>query len=82
MNRATYASVWPASFVWWSTKDRGFYWQILVLGLAVFLAALRLVERPERRWDAAWMGLAAGLGLWESPQIAFFVRVDSWSISL
>jgi Dolichyl-phosphate-mannose-protein mannosyltransferase len=65
--------VWPATFVWWSTKERGFYWVSLDLGLAVLLTAIRLREDPRRTLDWAWLGLAGGLGWWASPQIVLFL---------
>ena len=64
--------VWPANYLWLSTKTRGFYWACLVLGLAFVLLVLRLVERPERRRDWALLGLVGGLGWWASPQILYF----------
>lgn len=63
----------PASYVWWSTKDRLFYWPGVVLGLLVVLTALRLAENPDRWRDALVMGLAAGLGWWATPQILYYV---------
>ena len=62
---------WPAAYVWWSTKSRGFFWLGLLLGLLVLLLALRLAEEPDRRRDWALLGLAAGLGCWETAQVAF-----------
>ena len=69
--------VWPATYVWWSTKSRGFYWACMVLGLVIVLCAVRIAQRPPgRSWaarrDWAVLGLAAGLGWWATPQIVFF----------
>jgi hypothetical protein len=64
--------VYPGIYVWWSTKARGFYGVTLVVGLLVVLAALRLAERPDVR-DGVLLGGSAGLGLWASPQIAYFL---------
>ena len=64
--------VWPATFVWWSTKSRGFFWLGLLLGLLVLLLVLR-VETAERRRDWFLLGLVAGLGWWETAQTAFFL---------
>jgi 4-amino-4-deoxy-L-arabinose transferase-like glycosyltransferase len=61
--------LWPAYFVWKSTRAHGFYGSTLVLGLTVLLLTLRLRERP-RRLDLALLGLALGCGLWASPQVA------------
>jgi 4-amino-4-deoxy-L-arabinose transferase-like glycosyltransferase len=62
--------LWPGTYLWWSTKSRGFYGSLLVLGLVVALCALRLAERPDRVADWLVLGLAAGLGWWDGPQIA------------
>ena len=37
--------VWPTDYVWLSTKERGFYWACMILGLSFLLAVLRLVDR-------------------------------------
>lgn len=71
--------VWPATYVWWSTKSRGFYGSVLVLGLVVALTALRVAERPERTLDWLVLGLAAGVGWWDQPQIVtLVVPVGLW----
>jgi 4-amino-4-deoxy-L-arabinose transferase-like glycosyltransferase len=60
--------LWPAYFVWRSTREYGYYGVLLVCGLALVLVTLRIRERPSRR-DAAAFGVALGLGWWCSPQI-------------
>ena len=65
-------AVWPGAYVWWSTKERLFYWPGLALGLLILLTALRVAERPNRWLDWAVMGLAGGVGWWATPQIVFF----------
>ena len=71
--------VWPAPFVWWTTKSRGFYCSVLVFGLVMALCALRLTERPERRIDWLIFGLAFGLGWWDTPQIVLLgVPIGLW----
>jgi len=75
--------VWPASFVWWSTKSRGFYGSLLVLGLLVALAALRIVDRPDTKIDWLALGLALGLGWWVQPQIAVLaIPIGGWLLVL
>lgn len=75
--------VWPASFVWWSTKSRGFYGSVLVLGLVVALAVLRIVERPESRLDWLGLGFTLGLGWWVQPQIVVLViPIGGWLVVL
>lgn len=64
--------VGPGTYVWWSTKERGFYWASMVLGLLLVLAAQRIVEREGRAADWAMLGLATGLGFWTSPTVAYF----------
>ena len=65
--------VWPTNYVWLSTKERGFYWACMILGLSFLLAVLRLVKRPERRRDWILLGFLGGVGWWTSPQILYFV---------
>jgi 4-amino-4-deoxy-L-arabinose transferase-like glycosyltransferase len=70
--------IWPAYFVWRSTREYGYYGVLLVCGLTLVLLALRLRERPTFR-DAAGFGVALGLGWWSSPQIALVaVPALSW----
>ena len=59
--------VWPPFFVYWTTKERGFYGVGLVCGLAVLWLALRLRER-DSRLDAALLGFAFGFGVWATQQ--------------
>ena len=63
--------VWPALTVQWSTKARGFYGALEVLGLVLFLCALRIADRPDSRMDWVAAGAAAGLGWWTNPQIVY-----------
>ena len=66
--------VWPANYLWWSIKARGFYEATLCLGLALVLVALRIGQDDRRgHWlDWALLGLIGGLGWWQSPQIGYF----------
>jgi 4-amino-4-deoxy-L-arabinose transferase-like glycosyltransferase len=71
--------VWPAPYVWWSTKSRGFYCSALFFGLVMALCALRLAENPKRRYDWLIFGFAFGLGWWDTPQIVLLaVPVGLW----
>jgi hypothetical protein len=75
--------MWPANYVWFSTKARGFYWVALVLGLLVVLFALRLSDRPDRWPDWIILGGAAGLGWWTTPQMLYFaVPAGGWLLWL
>jgi hypothetical protein len=76
--------VWvaPGSYVWWSTKERGFYWVSLVLGLVLVLAAQRIVADGGRWRDGALLGVAAGLGFWASPTVLYFaVPAGLWLLA-
>ncbi len=78
--------LWPGVYVWWSTKERGFYEACLCLSVAAVLLAMqitqpqRLARRAERlRW--VLLGLCAGAGFWESPQILYvLLPVAGWLI--
>jgi 4-amino-4-deoxy-L-arabinose transferase-like glycosyltransferase len=61
--------VWPPFFVFWTTK-RSAYPTALLCATLVLLFALRLHDRPSRR-DALLLGVAAGLGIWATPQTLF-----------
>ncbi|HEV2757179.1 MAG TPA: glycosyltransferase family 39 protein [Actinomycetota bacterium] len=63
--------VWPAAFVWWSVKSRGFYHAGLVIGLGILLLVLRLDER-DSALDMAGLGALVATGFWASPQTVFF----------
>ena len=66
---ATLAWVWPAYFVWRSTREYGYYGVLVVCSLAILLLALRLCDRPNPA-DAVLLGAAVGIGWWSSLQIA------------
>jgi uncharacterized membrane protein len=83
--------VWPANYVLLSTKERGFYWMCMILGLSFLLAVLRLVDHPDRWGEWIVLGILGGLGWWTSPQILYFVvpglvwlgiklRRDAWRL--
>lgn len=73
--------VGPGAYVWWSTKERAFYWAALVLGLVVVLAAQRIAAGG-RYVDGAVLGLAAGLGFWASPNVLYFaVPAGLWLVA-
>lgn len=79
----------PASYVWWSSKEVGFYWATMDIGLFVVLVSIRLVllysknsnfnnnsVRPSKipeRLEWAFLGFLIGLGWWNSPDIMYFV---------
>jgi hypothetical protein len=67
--------LWPANYLWWSIKARGFYEATLCLTLACALIVLHLgQDNPSRRrqWrDWAILGLLAGIAWWQSPQVVY-----------
>lgn len=66
---ALYLALPPAFFGIWSTKARGGYVEMLVLGHLVFLLVL-LVEQRRQRWNFLWagaLGMVSGLSLWTHP---------------
>lgn len=69
---ATFAAVvfwvFPFYLVWKSIRGHGFYGSGLVLALLVLLLVLRLSKRRSLR-DAAVLGLALGVGFWQTAQI-------------
>jgi 4-amino-4-deoxy-L-arabinose transferase-like glycosyltransferase len=59
--------VYPAWFVWWTTKARAYYGVGLICELLVLLLVLRLRERDSRA-DALALGFVLGFGVWASYQ--------------
>ena len=71
---------WPAAFVWWSVKARGFYQIGVAAGLGMVLLALRLQQR-DSALEMAVLGALVGTGFWISPQTIFFsVPVLLWLV--
>jgi hypothetical protein len=72
--------LWPANYLWWSIKERGFYEVTLLLSVAIVLLALRIVQESGARWlDWTALGLCTGLGWWQDAQIAYVaVPVAVW----
>jgi hypothetical protein len=69
------ALVWVAPEVglYNSTLQYGFRNVTLVAGLACLLLALRLLDAHRGPLQWAGLGLAAGVGWWSSPEIAYFL---------
>lgn len=65
--------IWPATYLWWSVKERGFYEAGLCLTLVGALLALRIVGSSGRSCWPDWLalGLVSGLGWWETPQVVY-----------
>jgi hypothetical protein len=65
--------LWPANYLWWSIKARGFYEATLCITIACVLLLLRIAagDDPEYWRDWAVLGLLAGLGWWQTPQVVY-----------
>jgi dolichyl-phosphate-mannose-protein mannosyltransferase len=65
--------VYPPAFIWWSTKERGFYWVSLLCALAGVLFVLRIAQSSTapKMLDVVALGAAVGVGWWTSPQTMF-----------
>ena len=76
--------LWPANYLWWSIKARGFYEATLCLTLGCTLLVLRIAQEDGSRWlDWVLLGLGAGIGWWQSPQIAYVLSpVVLWLIAV
>ncbi len=77
--------VWPYAAVWNSVREIGFRGVTLCCGLVLVLCALRVHQRRAGPATRVVLGLAAGVGWWASPEIAYFVipaivlLVASWN---
>ncbi|GAC1533368.1 MAG: hypothetical protein NVS3B12_12680 [Acidimicrobiales bacterium] len=75
--------LWPGTYLWWSIKERGFYEAGLCLTLAAALLAVRLrAARRSRTWpEWALLGVVAGLGWWQTPQVVYIlVPLGIWLV--
>ncbi|MHB8464994.1 MAG: glycosyltransferase family 39 protein, partial [Acidimicrobiales bacterium] len=67
--------LWPANYLWWSIKARGFYEAALCITLASVLIVLHIArDRDGNTWTTwAALGLLAGLGWWQTPQVLYIL---------
>ena len=65
--------VWPYAAVWNSVREIGFRGATLCCGLLLVLCALRVYRHRAGPATRVLLGLAAGVGWWASPEIAYFV---------
>ena len=78
------AWVWPYVVVWNSTRELGFHFVTLALGLALLYFAVRVCRGHQGPMTLLALGACAGIGWWSSPEIAYFalpagvVLVGSW----
>ena len=66
------AWVWPYAAVWNSTRELGFHFVSLFLGLVMIWLALRVEHGHTGDLSMLTLGLSAGLGVWASPELVFF----------
>jgi 4-amino-4-deoxy-L-arabinose transferase-like glycosyltransferase len=65
--------IWPETYVTSSTVEDGFRWLVLICGLTVLLTVLRIGDGEGTTTDWVALGLAAGVGWWATPEIAYFL---------
>jgi 4-amino-4-deoxy-L-arabinose transferase-like glycosyltransferase len=65
--------VWPEVYVTSSIVDDGFRWLVLLCGLCSFLFLLRMRDGSVGVREWIGLGLAAGVGWWASPEMAYFL---------
>ena len=65
--------VWPETYLTSSTVEDGFRWGGLICGLTVLLTVLRIGDGEGSTRDWIALGLAAGVGWWATPEIAYFL---------
>jgi hypothetical protein len=65
--------IWPESNVRNSLQEFGFRGVVLVCGLLVLLAAVRIATHRDRLLTWALLGVSAGVGWWASPEILYFL---------
>ena len=63
----------PESAMSSSTYEWGFRGVALLCGLLLVLLSLRVADGHQRLGDFGAVGLAAGVGWWSSPEIAYFI---------
>jgi hypothetical protein len=66
------AWVWPYAAVWNSTRELGFHFVSLCLGLVMIWFAVRVEHGHTGDFSMVVLGLAAGLGIWASPEFIYF----------
>lgn len=65
------AWVWPFAGVWGSTEELGFRQAAVCAGLVVLYCAVRVYRGRAGPFTYSALGLAAGLGWWASPEVAY-----------
>ncbi len=67
------AWVWPYATLWNSTRELGFHFVSLCLGLLMIWLAIRVDHGHTGDGTFLALGLTAGLGVWSSPEVVYFV---------
>jgi hypothetical protein len=67
--------VWvgPEAWIWYSTTEDGFRRVTMIAGLVCALLALRILDGHRGVAEFVGLGLAAGIGWWSSPELAYFL---------
>jgi 4-amino-4-deoxy-L-arabinose transferase-like glycosyltransferase len=63
----------PPTALWYGVREMLFYQPTVTFGLLTTLLVLRIVDGDTRTGVWGLSGLTAGLGLWTSPNVAYFV---------
>lgn len=72
---AAFLAAMPASaLVLWSTKTRGGFIELVVIGTwALIITADLLAQKKAENWRIFWLGVLLGLGWWVNNQIVFYM---------
>jgi len=70
---ALFTALGPAALILWSTKARGGFIELVLIGSLSFIAACAIVDNPAKR-GRLWviLGLLLGLGWWVNNQVVFY----------
>jgi hypothetical protein len=63
----------PPTALWYGVREMLFYQPTVAFGLLTTLSVLRIIGGDTRTRQWLQTGLAAGLGVWTSPKVAYFV---------
>jgi hypothetical protein len=78
------AWVWPYVLIWNSTRELGFHFTAMFLGVSLVYLAVRISRGHSGAVTCLAFGACAGVGWWSSPEIAYFaipaltILVTTW----